>query len=230
MNPGGHIPAQLAALQDEAYRDFQCRLMPTVPPQKVLGVRIPDLRRLAKELRDTPQAADFLQVLPHRYYDENNLHGLLISQLRDYDQTVAELERFLPWVDNWATCDLLSPKAFASHPPQLPGQVRIWLASEHTYTVRFALGVIMQHYLKEAYQPEYLQWAAGLHSQEYYVNMMIAWLFATALSVRYDEVLPWLTQRKLPQWVHNKTIQKAIESRRISAQQKDQLRALRWKD
>ena len=219
----------LRSLQDPGYRSFQCRLMPTVDPETVIGVRTPALRKVAKALRSTPEAAAFLRELPHRYYEENNLHGLLLSEFPGFSETAAELDRFLPFVDNWATCDLISPRAFRSRPPQLPGEIRRWLDSGHPYTVRFAVGALLQFYLDDGFWPESLDWAAGACCDEYYVNMMVAWFFATALAKQYDAALPWLQQQRLPRWVHNKTIQKAVESFRITEEQKAYLRTLRQK-
>ena len=215
--------------QDAVYRDFQSKLMPTVDPELVIGVRMPALRKLAKELAGTQLAEDFLQQLPHRYYEENNLHGLLISAIPDYGAAVAALEAFLPHVDNWATCDLLSPKAFRAHPPELPDQIRRWAAAPHPYTVRFGLGMLLSFYLDGEFRPEYLELAAGVRREEYYVRMMVAWYFATALAKQYDTALPYLEQRRLDRWTHNKTLQKAVESYRISPEQKTELRSLRWK-
>ena len=224
------IQEKLFALQDLNYRQFQAKLMPTVDPEQIIGVRMPALRKLAKELKGTAEAEAFLAALPHRYYDENNLHGLLLCARSGYEETVAGLEDFLPHVDNWATCDLLSPRAFRPHPPQLPGQLRRWLDSGDTYTVRFGLEMLMSFYLDECFRPEYLDWAAEVKSEEYYVRMMVAWYFATALAKQYDAALPYLTSRRLEQRTHNKTIQKAVESYRITPEQKDALRALRWKN
>lgn len=224
------IQEKLFALQDLNYRQFQAKLMPTVDPEQIIGVRMPALRKLAKELKGTAEAEAFLAALPHRYYEENNLHGLLLCARSGYEETVAGLDIFLPHVDNWATCDLLSPRAFRAHPPQLPEQIRRWLDSGDTYTVRFGLEMLMSFYLDECFCPEYLDWAAEVKSEEYYVRMMVAWYFATALAKQYDAVLPYLTSRRLEQWTHNKTIQKAVESYRITPEQKDALRALRWKN
>lgn len=224
------IQEKMFALQDLNYRQFQAKLMPTVDPEQIIGVRMPALRKLAKELKGTAEAEAFLAALPHRYYDENNLHGLLLCARSGYEETVAGLEIFLPHVDNWATCDLLSPRAFRTHPPQLPEQIRRWLDSGDTYTVRFGLEMLMSFYLDECFRPEYLDWAAEVKSEEYYVRMMVAWYFATALAKQYDAALPYLTSRRLEQWTHNKTIQKAVESYRITPEQKDALRALRWKN
>lgn len=227
MEPVQEIRDRLFALQNPEYRLFQSRLMPTVDPARVIGVRTPDLRKLSRELAGTEQAAAFVRQLPHDYYEENNLHGLLIASLRDYGETVAALESFLPHVDNWATCDLLHPRAFDKRPEALPDQLFRWLQSDGTYTVRFAMGMLMSLYLDEAFRPRYADWVAGVKSEEYYVNMMAAWYFATALAKRWDDVFPYLTDHRLPVWTHNKAIQKAIESRRISPEQKQILRSLK---
>ena len=223
------LQEKLFFLQDPQYRDFQCRLMPTVPPETVIGVRTPALRKLAKELSGGGESGVFLKALPHRYYDENNLHGLILSDLKSYGETVAALDAFLPYVDNWATCDLISPKAFKKRPAELPLKIREWLSSGETYAVRFGMETLMSFYLDEGFSPEYPAWVAAVRSEEYYVNMMIAWYFATALAKRWDAALPYLTERRLKPWTHNKTIQKAVESFRITEEQKAFLRALRLK-
>ncbi len=219
----------LFALQDLKYRDFQAKLMPTVDPETVIGVRTPELRRLAKEYAKTPESREFLKLLPHRYYEENNLHGFLLETVKDYGQAMEYVENFLPYINNWATCDMVCPKVFGKHRPELLEKIRVWIASGETYTVRFGLGMLMRFYLDEAFRPEYLELAASLRSEEYYVNMMTAWYFATALAKQYGAALPYLQERRLDPWTHNKTIQKALESRRISEEQKTCLRALRIK-
>ena len=221
------VREQLFGLQDETYRDFQSALMPTVPKEKVIGVRTPALRKLAKQLAGTPQAEMFLRSLPHDYYEENNLHTFLIETIRDYGTALAATERFLPYVDNWAVCDSFSPKVFAQHKPELLPAIRRWLGSDQVYTVRYGIGMLMRYYLDDAFRPEYLAWAAAVHSEEYYVNMMRAWYFATALAKQPAAALPWLTEKRLDVWTHNKTIQKAVESYRIPPEQKQALRALR---
>ena len=223
------IQNTLFSLRDPAYQAFQSRLIPTMDPALVIGVRMPALRKLAKELAGTPDAEVFLKELPHRYYEENNLHGLLISALPDYAAAAAALEDFLPHVDNWATCDLLSPRAFRRHPPELPEQIRRWIRDEQPYTVRFGLGMLMQFYLDGEFRPAYLDLAAGVRREEYYVRMMAAWYFATALAKQYDAAIPYLEERRLDRWTHNKTIQKAVESFRITPEQKAYLRQLRWR-
>ena len=222
-----NVQAQLFLMQDLKYRDFHSSLMPTIDKKKVIGVRTPQLRQFAKSFGKTEEAQIFMQVLPHRYYEENNLHSLLIQQIRDYDQCLKEMERFLPHIDNWATCDCFCPKVFAKHKAELIPSIRRWLDSDKVYTVRYAMGMLMQYYLDEEFQPEYLAWVADVHSEEYYLNMMRAWYFATALAKQPDTALPWLTERQLDVWTHNKTIQKAVESFRIPPEMKQQLRMLR---
>ena len=224
------IVQRLFALQDAGYRDFQAKLMPTVDKETVIGVRTPDLRKLARSLRGTPVAAAFLSGLPHTYYEENNLHGLLISDFRDYDETVAALDAFLPHVDNWATCDLLAPRAFHPRPAALPGDICRWLKEDWCYTVRFGVGMLLKYYLDAEFRPEHLNWVSEVCCEEYYVNMMVAWYFATALAKQYDAAFPWIAEGRLPCWVHNKTIQKAVESYRISPDQKAVLRTLRRRE
>lgn len=223
------IRARLFELQDLKYRDFQCKLMPTVSPETVIGVRTPDMRKLAKELSKTPEAMEFFKTLPHKYYEENNLHGFLIETIKDYDRAIEAIDTFLPYVDNWATCDLMSPKVFKKHLPELYEKIREWLKSGLTYTVRFGIEMLMSFYLDEHFQPETLELVAGVKSSEYYVNMMIAWYFATALAKQYDVALPYIQEQRLDKWTHNKTIQKAIESYRITDEQKAYLRKLKMK-
>ena len=199
----------------------------TVPPETVIGVRVPALRRLAKQLAGTPQAEAFLQELPHTYYEENNLHAFLLESIRDYDAALAATEKFLPYIDNWATCDSFCPKVFAKHKEELLPVLRRWMASDHPYTVRYGMEMLMRYYLDEDFRPEHLAWAAAVHSGEYYINMMRAWYFATALAKQPEAALPWLTERRLDVWTHNKTIQKAVESSRIPAETKAFLRTLR---
>lgn len=221
------IRTQLFALQDLKYQAFHSRLMPTVPPETVIGVRVPALRKLARQLAGTQQAEVFLHSLPHAYYEENNLHAFLLEFIREYPAALAATEEFLPYLNNWATCDSFCPKVFAGHKAELLEPVRRWLASDRPYTVRYGIGMLMRHYLDEAFRPEYLAWVAGVRSEEYYVNMMRAWYFATALAKQPEQTMPWLTEYRLDEWTHNKTIQKAVESYRIAPEQKQTLRALR---
>ena len=221
------ITEKLFEKQDLGYREFHAGLMPTVEKEKIIGVRTPQLRSLAREMRDKPEAAAFMQSLPHTYYEENNLHGMLISQETDYARTVARLQAFLPYVDNWATCDLIRPKAFRSCPAPLLPQLREWLSSSHPFTVRFGMEMLMAYYLDNAFSPEQLTWVAEAETEEYYVRMMTAWYFATALAKQYDAAVVFLKQRRLSAWTHRKTIQKAVESNRISQEKKAYLRSLK---
>lgn len=229
INLEKEVQRQLFALADNDYKTFHCRLMPTVDPTTVIGVRIPDLRKFAKSFSQTEAAAIFLQKLPHTYYEENNLHGFLIENLKDYKTTVATLETFLPYVDNWATCDLMSPKIFKNHKAELLPQIHIWLKNEHPFTVRFAVKMLMSFYLEDHFDTSHHDLVATIRSDAYYVNMMIAWYFATALAKQYEATLPYLQQPRLEPWTHNKAIQKAIESRRITPAQKKYLRTLKIK-
>ena len=221
------ILKKLYTLQDITYRDFQGKLLPTVDPKSIIGVRTPDLRKLAKELVRGDGLGTFLDVLPHSYFDENQLHAFILSDIKDYDRCIALVERFLPYVDNWATCDQLSPKVFRKHKPDIITHIKSWLKSDSTYTVRFAVGMLMQHFLDDDFSPAYPKMVAAIKSDEYYINMMRAWYFATALAKQYDATVPYIEQKKLDVWTHNKTIQKAIESYRIKSEQKEHLRTFR---
>lgn len=222
-----NVTERLFELQDKAYADFHSGLVPNVPREKIIGVRVPDARRLAKEYGKDPECRDFLRALPHKYYDENVLHGILLSGQKDYEECVRAVEEFLPYVDNWAVCDILSPKVFRQHRTELIAKVREWSASEKTYTCRFGMEMLMTHYLDEDFRPEYLEIPAGVCSEEYYVNMMTAWFFATALAKQWEAAIPYLRDNRLGAWVHNKTIQKARESFRITQEQKAYLKTLR---
>lgn len=222
-----NVTERLFELQDKAYADFHSGLVPNVPREKIIGVRVPDARRLAKEYGKDPECRDFLRALPHKYYDENVLHGILLSGQKDYEECVRAVEEFLPYVDNWAVCDILSPKVFRQHRTELIAKVREWSASEKTYTCRFGMEMLMTHYLDEDFRSEYLEIPAGVCSEEYYVNMMTAWFFATALAKQWDAAIPYLRDNRLGAWVHNKTIQKARESFRITQEQKAYLKTLR---
>lgn len=220
----------LFALQDKKYRDFQSKLLPTVAPETIIGVRTPSLRQLAKKMVKQGIAKDFLLQLPHPYFEENQLHAFIISDMKCYAACLEELNRFLPYVDNWATCDQMSPKVFRKHRPELLGQIKKWLASAEPYTIRFGLGMLMAHFLDEEFDASYLSLAVDIHSEEYYVKMMIAWYFATALAKQYEAAILVIEDQRLPVWTHNKAIQKAIESRRITVAHKDYLRGLRIKE
>ena len=221
------IRQELFRLQDLGYRDFQHKLIPSMVPETMIGVRTPELRKYAKELAKDPEVSFFLEALPHFYFDENQLHAFIISEIRDYDRCHHEVERFLPYVNNWATCDQLSPRVFKKHRKELISAVDGWIRSKAVYTIRFGVGMLMQHYLDEDFDPVYLRTVAELRSDEYYVNMMIAWYFATALAKQYEAALPYLQDRRLTPWTHNKAIQKAVESYRITPDQKEYLKSLK---
>ena len=223
------IRAELRRLQDIQYREMQIRIIPTVKPEQIIGVRTPALRQLAKQVARDGAAEEFLGDLPHRYFEENQLHAFILSEMKDYGQCLQALNRFLPYVDNWATCDQMSPKVFRKHRQQLIGSIREWIGSEKPYTVRFGIGMLMEHFLDGDFDPAYPEMAAAVRSGEYYVNMMTAWYFATALAKQYEAVLPYLENRRLDDWTHNKAIQKAIESDRITPEQKAYLRGLKIK-
>ena len=223
------IRKELFLLRDEKYGEFQAKLIPNADPETVIGVRTPALRKYAKELIRREDVSGFLDALPHEYFDENQLHAFLISEMKDYEHCIREVERFLPYVDNWATCDQMSPKVFKKHRSELLLRIREWIRSDRTYTIRFGVGMLMQHFLDEDFDSAYPEMVAELRSDEYYVNMMIAWYFATALAKQYETVLPYLEEKRLDTWTHNKTIQKAVESCRITAEQKEYLKTLKRK-
>ena len=224
------ITTKLFSLQDTAYRDFQVKLIPGMDAQKEIGVRTPELRKLAKELAKREDIREFLNDLPHQYFDENQLHAFILSGEKDFEKCMEDLERFLPYVDNWATCDQTSPKVFRKHRKELLDAIRRWIESDHPYTVRFAIKMLMEHFLDEDFDPAYPEMVAEVRSEEYYIRMMIAWYFATALAKQYEAVLPYLEQKKLDVWTHNKTIQKAVESYRITEEQKIYLKSLKRKN
>ena len=217
----------LFQLQDKSYRDFQSKLIPTIPVETIIGVRIPTIRKLAKEYGKDPESVEFLKQLPHTYYDENILHALLVAEIKDYEACVKEVERFLPYVDNWAVCDIFSPKVFRKNKDKLIDKIREWIASGHPYTCRFGMEMLMTHFLDEDFRVEYLEIPAAVHSEEYYVNMMIAWFYATALAKQWDVAVGYIEKKCLDPWTHNKTIQKARESYRITREQKEYLKTLK---
>ena len=223
------VQKRLFEMQDTGYRDFHARLIPTVKKEKIIGIRTPMIRKFAKEFGKTEESEMFLKALPHQYYEENNLHGLLIEQIRDYDKCLEELERFLPHIDNWATCDLLALHMIKKHRDIFIREVYRWIESDKPYIIRFGISMLMRHYLDVGFKPEYPEKVAAICSEEYYVNMMRAWYFATALAKQYEKILPFLEEQRMDIWTHNKTIQKSIESYRITKEQKDYLRTLRIK-
>ena len=221
------IIQELFRQQDKEYGNFQGKLIPTVDPDRIIGVRTPALRKMAKQLAKQEDTKEFLEMLPHHYFEENQLHAFIISEERDFDCCIAGMEQFLPFIDNWATCDQTAPKAFKKHTDELLSYIRKWIASEHTYTLRYAIGMLMRLYLDEEFKQEYLDMVASVRSEEYYVRMMVAWYFATALAKQYDAAIPFIEERKLEPWTHNKTIQKSVESYRIDVEKKTYLKSLK---
>jgi len=221
------IRRRLFELQDVPYRDFQVKLIPTVEPESMIGVRTPALRKLAREYGRRDEIGVFLQDLPHKYFDENQLHAFIISGIKDFETCIMYVEKFLPYVDNWATCDQMSPTVFKKKRQELLPYIREWVKSDRTYTVRFGIGMLMQHYLDEDFDPSYPEMVAGIKSEEYYISMMIAWYFATALAKQYDTVLPYIEEKRLDSQTHNRAIQKAVESYRITQEQKAYLKTLK---
>lgn len=222
------ITIMLNENKDEQYAQFQRKLIPGIAPGTIIGVRTPILRKLAKQIaKKEDYCKTFLEECPHESFEENQLHGFMISDMKNFEHCIRELEKFLPYINNWATCDQTSPKIFKKHKDELLPYIRKWLGSEHTYTVRFAIGMLMQYYLEDDFKPEYLAMVAGIKSEEYYVNMEIAWYMATALTKQWDAAILYIETKKMDKWVHNKTIQKAIESYRITDAQKQHLRTFR---
>jgi hypothetical protein len=221
------IKGRLKKLQDIKYREFNIKLIPGIDNMKMLGVRVPELRKIAREIKKSDYCGDFLKELPHEYFEENGLHGIIISQINDFNECIAELNRFLPYIDNWATCDIISPKALAKNKPELIKHILSWTGSKHTYTVRFGIGMLMSFFLDEDFEKEQLIMVAEIKSDEYYVKMMQAWYFATALSKQYGEAVKLIENNLLSNEVKKKTIQKAVESYRISAKKKDYLKKFR---
>lgn len=217
------IREKLLALKDEKYAEFTRKLIPTMEAKKVIGVRTPEIRKLAKELVKRGKKDEFLKENPHEYLEENALEAAILSEEKDFETCIRNVESFLPFVDNWSTCDMLSPKIFKKHKEELLPYIEKWISSEETYTIRFGIGMLMQFYLDEDFKIEYVEKVAEVKSEEYYVNMMIAWYFATALAKRYEEVLPFLKEGRLSVWTHNKAIQKARESFRVSKERKEEL-------
>ena len=223
------ITNRLFELKDDAYADLSSKLAPNLDRNNIIGVRVPLARKLAKEYIKEDESKEFLNDLPHKYFDENMLHGLLISEIKDYDLCIKELDKFLPYVDNWATCDQMSPKAFSKNKYDLLVHIKDWLQSDKTYTIRFAAGMLMEHFLGDDFDAAYPELVAGISSDEYYVNMMRAWYFATALAKQYESIIPFIEEKKLDSWTHNKAIQKSVESYRITPEQKAYLKTLKIK-
>lgn len=222
------IEKKLFKLQDKKYQEMQFKIIPNIDNSTIIGVRTPELKKYAKELIKEDYKS-FLEELPHKYFDENQLHAFIISEIKYYDECIFYVNKFLPHIDNWATCDQLSPKAFKKNTDKLLNEIKVWIKCKETYTIRFGIGCLMQYYLDDIFKEEYLEIVSKIKSNEYYVNMMIAWFFATALAKQYDSTIKYIESNKLDIWVHNKTIQKAIESYRITDKQKEYLRSLKRK-
>lgn len=222
-----NIRKKLFELQDKKYRELQIKIIPNINPNTIIGVRTPELRKYAKELLKEEDLT-FLDELPHQYFDENQLHAFIISEIKNYDECILYINKFLPYIDNWATCDQLSPKIFKKHSPKLIDEIKKWINSKNAFTIRFGIGILMQHYLDDLFKREYLELIANIQNDEYYVKMMIAWFFATALAKQYDETITILENKKLDVWTHNKTIQKGVESYRLTEEQKNYLKSLRY--
>ena len=222
-----NIQSKLFELQDKKYRDFQVKLIPNINSDNVIGVRTPELRKYAKELVRANNYVSFLNDLPHKYFDENQLHAFIISELKDYDNCILYINKFLPYINNWATCDQLSPKVFKKYCDKLINEIKIWINFKETYAIRFGIGILMQYYLEDNFKIEYLNLVSNIKSNEYYINMMRAWYFATALAKQYEAAIVFIEKNKLDVWTHNKTIQKAIESYRITKETKEYLRGLK---
>ena len=221
------IVTELFRMRDQDYALMQAKIIPTVAADRIIGVRTPALRAFAKRLYKDRESDEFLSCVPHRYFDEDQLHAFMISLEKDYDRCIEKVDAFLPFIDNWATCDQLSPGVFKTAPEKLLPSIHTWIQSDQTYTVRFAIGMLMQHFLDERFDTKYADMIAEVRSEEYYIRMMIAWYFATALAKQYDLVLPYLEDRRLDDWTHNKAIQKSVESYRITDEQKAYLKTLK---
>lgn len=219
------LQMRLFELQDKKYRDFHSKLIPNIPYENIIGIRIPILRKFAKEYAKENTEV-FLHSLPHRYYEENNLHMMLITAIKDYDRCITEVENFLPYIDNWATCDFPAPACFKNNTDRLLTHIVKWIDSDEPYTIRYGIGMLMRLYLDDNFKDEYLKIVAQVKSEEYYVNMMIAWYMATALAKQWDSTIVYIEEKRLSEWVHKKTIRKAIESYRITDKQKEYLRTL----
>ncbi len=218
---------RLMQAQDLEYRDFQVKLVPNISPDSIIGVRTPAMLQIAKELFGTAEAEAFLHTLPHTYYEENLVHFFLIAMIKDYATCLEEVDRFLPYVDCWPVCDQSSPKVFKKHHRELMGEIRKWIGSDHTYTARFGMRMLMNEFLDSDFKPEYLELVATKEGEDYYLKMMIAWFFVTALAKQYDATLPYIREHRLDDWTHKKAIQKAIESFRVSEEHKTELKGFR---
>ncbi len=218
---------RLVSFGDEKYRDFQSKLVPNIPKESIIGVRTPDMRKIAREIKGTEEAEQFLSQLPHKYYEENLVHFFVIAMIKDFDECVEAVEIFLPYVDCWPVCDQSSPKVFAKNHEKLLPLIKKWIGSDHVYTSRFGIRMLMNEFLGEDFKPEYLEWVADVKGDDYYIKMMVAWYFATALAKQYDASIVYIEERRLEPWTHKKAIQKAVESYRVSDEHKEYLKTFR---
>ncbi len=220
------IQHKLLEAKDDKYREFQSKLVPNIDPKTIIGVRTPKMREIAKEMFGTAEGNEFLKALPHEFYEENLIHFFMIAMIKDFDQCVKAVEEFLPYVDCWPVCDQSSPKVFKKHHRELLPYIKKWIDSEHVYTARFGLRMLMNEFLDADFKTDCLEWAAAKQGEDYYLKMMVAWYFATALAKQYDESVKFLEERKLEPWIHKKSIQKAVESFRVSDEHKAYLKKL----
>lgn len=223
------IQTRLFSFEDKKYKDFNKKLIPNIDENTMIGIRTPVLRKFAKEFfnAEPEQVSEFMKDVPHKYFEENNLHGFFIENIKDFDEAINETEKFLPYIDNWETCDIFSPKIFKKHHDKMYKKILVWIKSKHTYTVRYAIGLLLSNYLDEHFRLEMLELVAKVKSDEYYVKMMIAWYFSFALIKQYDKTLPYIEGKKLDTFTHNKAIQKTIESSRIPKEVKEHLRTMK---
>ena len=221
------VRGSLLSMKDDEYKNFHSKLMPTVNPDKIIGIRVPVLRKFSAEIWKNGIGELFIKNLPHKYYEEDNVHAFCIEKITDIDTAIAETESFLPYIDNWATCDMFTPKVFARHPDIIYEKCLEWIKSDHVYTVRYGIGMLMRYFLDENFSEDVLKIVSEIRSEEYYVNMMIAWFFATAITKQYESAIRYIEENRLADWVHNKTIQKAIESKVVFVETKEYLRTLK---
>ncbi len=218
---------KLLKIKDNKYKEFQLKLVPNINKDSILGIRTPEMRKIAKEVYKSEDKNKFLDSLPHKYYEENLIHFFVISLIKDFDECIKRVEEFLPYVDCWPVSDQATPKSFKKNHKKLLPYIKKWIKSKHVYTARFGIRMLMNEYLGDDFKEEYLKLIASIKTNDYYLKMMIAWYFATALAKRYNETIPYLENNSLDEWVHKKTIQKAIESYRVSEEHKKYLSTLK---
>ena len=217
----------LLVAKDDKYREFQAKLVPNVSPDTIIGVRTPDMRKIAKEVFNSPEKDEFLKELPHKYYEENLVHFFIIAMIKDFDECIEKVEEFIPYVDCWPVSDQATPKSFKKNHAKLLPYIKNWIASDHVYTARFGIRMLMNEFLDDDFKDEYLELVASKEGDDYYLKMMVAWYFATALAKKYDESVKYIEERKLSDWIHKKAIQKAVESYRVTDEHKEHLKKYR---